>query len=139
MTTTNQKPRTFAEALDLVSRLRSRKAIKMMLIAHITAAYKDSDAGKAEMRVTREDLAFVSQPHLNDMLIELEHDIELIDAEIEELQNQPIGGGAPPAAETPSAEPPKVNDPVAEAVRTQQAEKKGTASGKPRAQGSGAS
>jgi hypothetical protein len=138
-TTNNPVPRTFAEVAELVSQLRSRKAVNLMLIAHIKVAYKDTDTGRAEMRVAREDNAYVSQAHLEQSIIGLEHSIELIDAELEELQNQPVGGGAPPAAEQPSPEPTKAADPITEAVKAQVAEKKGTPSGKPRAQGSGAS
>lgn len=139
---TPTKTRTFAEVAEQVSRLRSKKAINLMLIAHLKAAYKDTDAGAAEMRVYRDDLAYVSQPHLESSIMEFELSIDLIDAEIEELQNQPMGGGTPPAAQL-SAEVPAVSDPVAEAIRAQQqpapAEKKGTGSARTRTQGGGPS
>lgn len=134
MTTTSiTVPRTFAEVAELVSVLRSKKAVNLMVIAHIRSAYKDTDAGKAEMRVMRDDLAFVSQAHLERSLIDLENSIELIDAELEELQNQPVGGGAPPAAEQPTAATPAAeNAAISEAVKAGVAAKKGTPSGKPR-------
>lgn len=139
MPTTPNTPRTFAEVAEIVSSLKSKKAVNVMLIAHIQSAYKDTDAGKAEMRVTRQDFAVVSQEHLEAAIIELESSNELIDAEIEVLSNQPVGGGSPPAAEQPSSEEAKAEDAeITEAIKAQAA-KKGTPSGKPRTQGSGPS
>ncbi len=120
-------PRTVSELLATISKLNSRKAVFQMLIIHLRNNYRKTDAGTAEMRVTREDLALVPETHIEDSIIELETLVDVVNAELEELQNQPFGGGAPPVAE-------------AEVVET--AEKPVTerkSSGKTRTQGSGPS
>ncbi len=117
-------PKTITLLLAQISKLQSRKAVLNMLIAHLRICYcESSDTGPAEMRVTRADLGVVPAEHIEDSIIEMEGLIDIINAELEELQNQPFGGGAPPSAE--------VKAPAGAAK-----EKKGTApSGKPRPQG----
>lgn len=139
--TITSPPRTLLEVMELISKLRSRKAVYQTAISHLRTFYKDSDAGKAEMRITREDLAVVTQPHVDDSISEMMDRVEEIDVELELLQNQPVGG-APPAAAQPTAPAAADQDAaIAEVVRTNAsaAKTKGTPSGKPRAQGSGAS
>lgn len=105
-------PKTVAELLELISTLKSRKTIYQTLIVHLRISYMKSDSGPAEMRMSRDDNAFVSEKHLDQTMVELEERINYLDAQIEELQEQPVGGGAPPAAEaavkpevTPSVQP----------------------------------
>ncbi len=142
-TPTTQPPRTLLEVLHLIAKLNSRKAGYKMLIAHLQTFYKDNDTGKAELRMTREDLAIVPQEHIEEFLGELMDKVEEIDVELETLQNQPVGGGAPPTAVQPTLTPEQKaaeDTAIAEAAQASGgAAKKGTPSGKPRAQGSGAS
>lgn len=141
------QPQTILEVMNLVAKLHSRKAGYKMLIAHLQTCYKDNDSGKAELRMMREDLAIVPQEHVEAFIGELMDNVERIDVELETLQNQPVGGGAPPAAvqPLPAQTVPKAAENAAIAtvapggavvapVKT-----KGTPSGKPRAQGGGAS
>lgn len=142
MSNTTPTPRTLLEAMELISQLRSRKAVYQTAIAHLRTCYKDTDAGAAEMRISREDLAVVNQEHLEKSIGEMMDRIEQLDVEIELLQNQPIGG-APPAAAQPvvGAEAATSEDTaIAEAARaTGAAKTKGTPSGKSRASSGGAS
>jgi len=133
-------PKTIAEMLETISKLRSRRAILQVLITHLRHVYMETNAGPPEQRILREDHAFVPKEHIEQNIIETEHEIELIDARLEELQNVPIGGGAAPAA-TAALPAPSEDDAIAEAVKAQQAgakqeAKKGPASGKSRPQGS---
>ena len=121
---TSPSPKTVAQLLELISKLNSRKAVFQTLITHLRTCYCESDGGPPEMRVTRDDLGTVPARHVEDAIIELETMIDLTNAELEELQNQPFGGGAPPSTGTETKEPAQ-----------RPAEKKGT-SGKTRAQGS---
>lgn len=124
---TMNAPRTVSELLATISKLNSRKAVFEMLIVHLRNNYRQNDTGAAEMRVTREDLAIVPESHIEDAIIELETLVDVVNAELEELQNQPFGGGAPPVAEAG----------VAEATEKPVTERK--SSGKTRTQGSGPS
>jgi DNA-binding transcriptional MerR regulator len=133
-------PKTIAEVLELISKLKSRKAVYGVAISHLRAFYRKTDAGPAELVMQREDLGAVPEPHIELSIIEMEQRIDEIDAELEQLQNQPVGGGTPPAAEQPDAsgEPPaaKVAEDAAIAESAKKtAEQKGTPSGKPRPQG----
>lgn len=118
-------PRTVSELLATISKLNSRKAVFQMLIVHLRNNYRKTDTGTAEMRVTREDLAIVPESHIEDSIIELETLVDVVNAELEELQNQPFGGGTPPAAD------------AVEAAEKPATERK--SSGKTRTQGSGPS
>lgn len=132
-------PKTVAELLQLVSALRSRKAVYTTLIQHLKICYQKSDAGPAEMKITREDMAICSEQDIESTIIEVEERINFIDAQIEELQSQPFGGGAPPVAEVAAttevskegAAPPSTE----QSAPSAEPEKKGTPSGKPRTQG----
>lgn len=115
-------PLTIQLLLEQISDLQSRKAVFTMLIAHLRICYCESDSGPAELRVVREDFGVVPPKHLEKAIIELEARIDVIDAELDELQNQPFGGGTPPAAEVKAAKP-------------QEPEKKGAPSARTRAQG----
>jgi hypothetical protein len=127
-------PKTIAEVLEEISKLRSRRAILGVHRSHLRNVYTKTDAGPPESRITRDDLAFVPDSHIEDAIIDLEHEIELIDVRLEELQSAPIGGGGAPAA---AALPAQTEDvAIADAVRAQVKDKKGTASGKARTQGS---
>lgn len=119
-------PKTILLLLEQISKLQSRKAVYSTLISHLRICYRKSDSGAAEMRVTREDLATVPERHIEETIIEIEERIDVINAELEELQNQPFGGGAPPQAE--------VTVPAAAPAAEAEQEKKGTPSGKPRSQ-----
>lgn len=92
-------PKNVAELLELISSLKSRKTIYQTLMTHMRVAYQKSDSGPAEMRMSRDDQAFVSEAHIEQTLVEIEERINYIDAQIEELQDQPVGGGTPPATE----------------------------------------
>jgi hypothetical protein len=130
-----EAPKTIAEVMETISKLRSRRAILDVNKSHLRNVYTKTDAGPPESRITRDDLAFVPASHIEDAIIDMEHEIELIDARLEELQNAPIGGGGAPAAAALPAQ--TEDDKIAEAVRAQAKEgKKGTTSGKTRAQGS---
>ena len=121
---TSPPPKTVAQLIELVSQLNSRKAVFHMLITHLRTCYCETDSGPPEMRVVREDSGVVPSLHIEKAIIELETMIDLTNAELEELQNQPFGGSAPPAANTePKQSAPKST------------EKKGP-SGKTRPQGS---
>jgi hypothetical protein len=120
-------PRTVHELLMVISKLNSRKAVFQMLIVHLRNNYRRTDSGQPEMRVTREDMAVVPESHIEDSIIEMETMIDVVNAELEELQNQPFGGGAPPVAEAVAAE----------AAQKPATERK--SSGKTRTQGSGPS
>jgi len=138
MTMSNTAPKTIAEVMELISKLRSEKAILNALGTHLRSFYKKSDAGPPEITLMREDFAMVSEAHIDDYIVRLEERVISIDAELEELQNKPIGGGAPPTAEQPTAPATdKAAEDVAieEAARSTAKEQKGTASGKPRASG----
>ncbi len=97
-------PKTVAELMELISELRSRRSIYGALIAHLRICYQKSDAGPAEMKMTRDDLGIVSEVHLEKTIVEIENRINFIDAQIEELESQPFGGGSPPAAEVAKVE-----------------------------------
>lgn len=120
------QPKTVTALLEQISRLESRKAVYTTLISHLRICYRKSDTGPAEMKVVREDLAVVPERHIEEAIIEMEERIDTLNAELEELQNQPFGGGAPPQAE--------VTAPAAPAAAAGEPEKKGTPSGKPRPQ-----
>lgn len=129
-------PRTILEVMELVAELRSRKAVYQVAIAHLRTCYRDGDV-PAEMRMSREgDGGIVPQLHIEKALIEMEGRIDLLDAEIEELQNQPVGGGAPPAADQPALAAAAKAAEDEDIANTARASKKGTSSGKPRPQGS---
>lgn len=127
-----ETPKTIAHVLEAISKLRSRKAILKVNISHLRNVYTATDAGPPESRITRDDFAFVAKEHIEEAIIDLEHEIELIDVRLEELQNAPFGGSAPAAAEV--SEEQKITDAVKAQVK--QEAKKGTPSGKPRTQGS---
>ncbi len=130
---TQTVPRTILEVMELVSELRSRKAAYQTAIAHLRTCYMNTDAGEAEMRMAREgDQSVVPQLHIEKSIIEMEGRIDLLDAEIETLQNQPVGGSTPPVAEV-AVQAEKAEEELAETIRT--SAKKGTQSGKSRAQG----
>lgn len=140
MTMPNTAPKTIAEVMELISKLRSEKAILNAIGTHLRSFYKKSDAGPPEITLMREDFAMVSEAHIDDYIVRLEERVISIDAELEELQNQPIGGGAPPTAEqattTPATAGKAAEDAaIEEAARSTAKEQKGTASGKPRASG----
>lgn len=120
-------PKTVNDLLEQISALQSRKAVYHALISHLRICYQTSDSGPPEMRIIREDLAAVPEPHIEQSIIEIEGRIDLINAEIEGLQNMPFGEGSPPQAEV-AVPPPK-------APAKAEPEKKGTPSGKTRAQG----
>lgn len=103
-------PKTVAELMELISELRSRKAVYATLLNHLRICYQRSDAGPAEMKMAREDLGVVPEIHIEKTVIEIEDRINIIDAQIEELQSQPFGGGTPPAAEV--AQPAVQNAPT---------------------------
>lgn len=106
-------PKTVAELMELISELRSRKSVYQMLIAHIRICYQKSDSGPAEMKITREDLGIVPELHIEKTVVEIEERINFIDAQIEELQGQPVGGGTPPVAEAaPATNAPPAEDPA---------------------------
>jgi len=134
-------PKTIAEVLELISKLKSRKAVYGVSISHLRAFYRKTDAGPAELVMQREDMGSVPEEHIELSLIEMEQRIDEIDAELEELQNQPVGGGTPPAAEQPNTagEQPaaKVAEDaaIADAAKKTAAEQKGNPSGKSRPQG----
>lgn len=129
----NTPPQTIQEVIERISELRSRKAVYQTAIAHLKTCYRETDAGAAEMRMFREgDQGLVPQLHIEKSLVEMETRIDYLDAEIEELQNQPVGGGAPPVAEL-AAETKAETEEIADAIRAKA--KKGTQSGKSRAQG----
>lgn len=96
-------PKTVAELMELISELRSRKSVYQMFIGHVRICYQKSDSGPAEMKITREDLGIVPESHIEKTVLEIEERINFIDAQIEELQGQPIGGGTPPVAEAAPA------------------------------------
>lgn len=123
---TTPPPKTILLLLEQISKLQSRKAVYSTLISHLRICYQKSDSGAAEMRVTREDLATVPERHIEETIIEIEERIDVINAELEELQNQPFGGGAPPQAE--------VTVPATAPAAAAEQVKKGTPSGKPRSQ-----
>lgn len=117
-------PKTVAQLIELVAQLKSRKAVFQTLITHLRTCYCETDSGPAEMRVIREDLGVVPGLHIEKAIIELETMIDLTNAELEELQNQPFGGSPPPAA-----------SPETKQSAPRSTEKKGS-SGKTRPQGS---
>lgn len=138
MTMSNTAPKTIAEVMELISKLRSEKAILNAIGTHLRSFYKKSDAGPPEITLMREDFAMVSEAHIDDYIVRLEERVISIDAELEELQNKPIGGGAPPTAEqpmTPATDKAAEDAAIEEAARSTAKEQKGTASGKPRASG----
>lgn len=119
-------PKNVIELLAQISQLVSRKAVYHTLITHLRTCYKSTDAGAAEMRVTREDFGAVPEKHIEETIIEMEERIDIINAEIEMLQNHPFDSGAPPSStddETPAVA----------------GKKKGSISGKARPQSSGPS
>lgn len=120
-------PTTISGLLNQISELQSRKAIYLEFVAHLRICYRGADSGPAEMRITREDLAVVPERHIDAMIIELEERIHFLNAEIEELQDQPFGGEAPPQVSEGAA-------------ASSKPKRKGVVSGKSRsAQGSGPS
>lgn len=136
-------PKTVAELLELVSALRSRKAVYTTLISHLKICYQKSDTGPAEMKITRDDLATVSEKDIERTIIEVEERINYIDAQIEELQAQPFGPSTPPVAAiaAPVAAPAAAAAPAGKpaAAPAVGPKKEGTPSAKPRPQGGGPS
>jgi len=63
---------TVGEIIERVSELRSDKAIITQLMVYLQAHYMSSDAGAAEMKITRYDSAFVSEAHIERFLLKLE-------------------------------------------------------------------
>lgn len=113
-TMTTPTPKTVSELLGLISSLVSRQAVYRMVIVHLRTCYRKTDTGPAEMRVTREDGGVVPQEHIEDTIIEIETQIDLARAELEELVARPVGGGPPPAAEVdvPQAQQPAPAQPA---------------------------
>jgi hypothetical protein len=127
-------PRTIAEVLEEVSRLRSRHAILGVNRAHLRNVYLKTDAGPPEARITREDLAFVPEGHIEAAILDIEHEMELIDVRLEELQSAPVGGGGAPAAAA-ALPAPQEGEALDEQIRAQ-VKRKGAPSGKARPQSS---
>lgn len=104
-------PRTINALFEQVASLRSRMAVYRMLITHMRTCYKKTDAGPAEMRVVRDDGALVTERHIEQAIIEMEERIQVLEAEIDEVQEMIIEPEEPEAAEpAPAAEPEESED-----------------------------
>lgn len=67
-----------------LSEIQSMRAIAHTLAVYLEMNYKGSDAGDAEMRITRDDNAIVPEPHIDLFVEKLYQQLEELDAELEE-------------------------------------------------------
>lgn len=81
---------TIRQALDKVSELRSRRALLQLVQQYLKNNYVDDDNGEAEMTVTRDDHALVSQAHIRDFLDLLSDQDVLAGSEMEEWENMQL-------------------------------------------------
>lgn len=94
-------PLTFGQISDKVSELRSKIAIKEAFVLHLKANYKSSDAGSAEMHVTRDDFATVPEIHIDLFIEDTVDEIDTMRAELRQWESLPVP--------TPGEDPPKVS------------------------------
>ncbi len=95
------KVTSLIEAMEHVSKLRSRRAVLQTCVDHIRSLYRSSDAGEPEMKITRDDHALVSATHIEETLSYLDSVIETIDVDLEELTTQRVMPRDPEPEEVP--------------------------------------
>jgi len=81
---------TFAQVSDKVSELRSKIAIQEMLVLHLSANYKSSDSGEAEMHVHRSDYATVPEAHIDKYIDQAVEQLEQMNLELQQWETLPV-------------------------------------------------
>lgn len=78
---------TAAAVTDTISKLRSKIAVYKTVISQLRANYMSSDAGPGELRIHRDDGAYVVDTHLQETVEDLETAVEGLAEELEEWEN----------------------------------------------------
>jgi hypothetical protein len=78
---------TVGQVVTKIAELRSRVAIGEALVLYLRAHYVSSDSGDAEMKITRDDHAFVPEGHVGDYIQQIVDDVDEARAELSQWEN----------------------------------------------------
>ena len=77
---------TVGEMVEKISELKSESAILKQLIMYLESYYKSSDSGEADMKITRDDHAYVPELHIDKVIDTLAERIEETTTTQEQLE-----------------------------------------------------
>lgn len=78
---------TLLQIMEKISYLQSKLAIEQALLSHVEANFLDSDAGEAEMVLTRPDHGAVPQEHLTQYIEDIAERLDQSESELHEWQH----------------------------------------------------